>query len=129
MISVISMLIAFLLPAVQSRAEAARRAQCTSNLNQLGIALQSYHDAFGSLPPGRVKSYDPRYAGPNPPCTSRIIDKSIEVFALGFMDQTALYNAINQSLTIVGAENSTAHAVAVSAFACPSDAMAGGRAT
>jgi hypothetical protein len=64
-------------------------------------------------------------SGANPPCASRIIDKSIEVFALGFMCQTTLYNAINQSLTILGAENSTTHAVAVSAFVCPSDPMSG----
>ena len=41
------------------------------------------------------------------------------------MDQTALYKPINPSLTIVGAENSTTHAVTVPAFDCPSDPMVG----
>ena len=39
--------------------------------------------------------------------------------------RATLYNAINQSLAIVGAENSTVHSVAVSTFACPSDPMSG----
>ena len=124
-ISIISLLIALLLPAVQSARESARRAQCSNNLKQFGLALQNYHDAFGSLPPGRIKSYDPRYSGPKPPCTSSIVDKSLEVFALGFLEQTTVYNAINQSLAIIGGENSTVHAIAVSTFACPSDPMAG----
>jgi prepilin-type N-terminal cleavage/methylation domain-containing protein/prepilin-type processing-associated H-X9-DG protein len=124
-ISIISLLIGFLLPAVQNAREAARRAQCASNLRQLGLALQNYHDAFGALPPGRIKSYDPRYAGPNPPCTSSIVDKSLEVFALGFMEQTTVYNAINQNLAIIGCENSTIHAIAIPTLACPGDPMSG----
>src|SRR5262249_11579400 len=116
-------MVGLLLPAVQSARESARRCQCTNNLKQLGLALQNYHDAFSCLPPGRIKSFDPRYAGPNPPCTSTIVDKSLEVFVLPFIEQATLFNGINQSLAIIGAENSTAHAITISGFACPSDPM------
>ena len=44
---------------------------------------------------------------------------------LPFMDQSALFNAINQNLTVIGAENSTLHSFVVSGFACPSDPMSG----
>ncbi len=124
-IAIIVLLTAFLLPAITAAREAARCAQCVNNLKQLGLALHGYHDALSCLPPGRMKSYDPRYSGRNPPCTSTIVDKSFEVFVLPFMEQTILYNAINQKLAIIAAENSTAHLIAVRTFACPDDPSSG----
>ena len=58
-ITIIGILISMLLPAVTAVMESARRARCQTNLAQIGIALQNYESAQGSLPPGTIEPKGP----------------------------------------------------------------------
>jgi prepilin-type N-terminal cleavage/methylation domain-containing protein/prepilin-type processing-associated H-X9-DG protein len=81
-IAIIGILIALLLPAVQAAREAARRAQCTNQLKQLGVALHNYHDTY--------KCFVPRKQGPST-SSGRL---SGFVGQLPFLEQTAMYDQI-----------------------------------
>ena len=51
-IAIIGILIMLLLPAINMAREAARRANCVSNLGQLGKACYNFSNAWKRLPPG-----------------------------------------------------------------------------
>src|SRR5690242_20695100 len=53
-IAIVGVLVALLLPAIQSAREAGRRTQCLNNLKQLGIALQNYVSAEKHFPAGLI---------------------------------------------------------------------------
>lgn len=82
-ITIIGILIALLLPAVQAAREAARRAQCLNNLKQIGLALHHMHEAESWLPPSRQAGGE-GLAGR--------IRLSWFVFILPYLEQQAAYD-------------------------------------
>lgn len=56
-IAIIGILIALLLPAIQSAREAANLNACANQLRQWGVAIQNYHDSQKALPPSRIEDH------------------------------------------------------------------------
>ncbi len=123
-ITILGVLMALLLPAVQAAREAARRAQCENHLKQIGLALHGYHTSQGSFPVGRTVSHDARYSFAGSPCSGPL-DRSFLVAILPFADQRPVYDAINHDLSIFGPENFTSRSTTLGIYTCPSDTAAG----
>jgi prepilin-type N-terminal cleavage/methylation domain-containing protein len=94
-IAIIGILIALLLPAVQSAREAARRTQCNNNLKQIATALHNYHDVYKTFPPSCVKKsiQDPgTVASQNAPYLPSAYHWSY--LLLPYSEQEGLYDSI-----------------------------------
>lgn len=101
---ILAILIALLLPAVQSTREAARRAQCGNRLHQIGLAIHAYEAAANVLPPA--------FGGNGFSILARILPA---------MDHVPLYNAINLDVPDSTPANGTVRSQSLSVFQCPSD--------
>jgi prepilin-type N-terminal cleavage/methylation domain-containing protein/prepilin-type processing-associated H-X9-DG protein len=119
-IAIIAVLIALLLPAVQSAREAARRAQCTNNLKQIGLALHNYESSNGAFPPGgESTNFNVT------PAATQFVDGGWSTLArvLPYMEGTTAFNALNFNLAeyndAFGA-NYTGASQVVAVFLCPS---------
>ncbi len=131
-VAIIAVLIALLLPAVQAARESARRAQCTNNLKQLGLAMHNYMTQMGTFPPlvsngsfnvwGNTYGSNGLYFDPWP------LDWTASL--LGQLDQMPLYNQLNWYVSSGWAgfgsvgwdpQNTSVLSVQVKTLLCPSE--------
>jgi prepilin-type N-terminal cleavage/methylation domain-containing protein/prepilin-type processing-associated H-X9-DG protein len=112
-ITIIGMLVALLLPAVQAAREAARRATCLNNLHQIGLGLQNYHSVHASFPPGCIQ---PAFM------ISNGRQFAWSALLLPYIEQQPLSTAIDFSQPCYAAVNAAPAAVVLSMYVCPSNA-------
>lgn len=140
-ITIIGILIALLLPAVQAAREAARRSQCSNNLKQMGLGLQNYHDVHKRFPPGKVNNGQINQVA----AACALVQGGVKnttgwALLLPFIEQQAAYDQYNFNVcSAMGKQgcmaaypvmgdstmNQSVTARRYSVFECPSDTVAG----
>jgi prepilin-type N-terminal cleavage/methylation domain-containing protein/prepilin-type processing-associated H-X9-DG protein len=131
-ITIIGVLVALLLPAVQAAREAARRMQCTNNLKQIGLAAHSYAARSGVLPPGAIltgisfgagsgylksgtSNYEVFTEATNTAAGNHGTSWMLQI--LPFMEQQALYDRWDFKKSVLG--NQAVAATDITTFYCP----------
>lgn len=107
-IAIIGILIALLLPAVQSVRESARRSSCSNNLRQFGLSMHNYESANKRFPPGN---------------SGTLWSTGISVHArlLQFLEESNISETVDFNVAYNHPNNEKARMSTVSIFICPSD--------
>ncbi len=141
-ITIIGILIALLLPAVQTAREAARRGQCTNSMKQIGLALLNFESSKGRFPPAWY-GYGSCSSAAGGSGDTEIYNSSGMIQLLPYLEQQELFdrfklkeavadstssNKRNLNGTVVGTPVTNGNAAlcgtVVNAFLCPSDGSA-----
>jgi len=125
-IAIIGILVALLLPAVQSAREAARRIKCANNTKQLALAMHNYHSAFDTFPPSEIGIASHNYGDPKSQFGS--YHKSWAWAILPYLEENVAYDRMDMRYSAAPWVNEPGNNnlagfknVAPSSFRCPSE--------
>jgi prepilin-type N-terminal cleavage/methylation domain-containing protein/prepilin-type processing-associated H-X9-DG protein len=104
-ITIIGILIALLLPAVQAAREAARRMQCANNIKQIALAIHGYHEVYNRLPMG----------------AHGFLNGTWQPATFPYMEMTGLALLYRYHETYFSTNNLRVTCQTLAAFTCPSD--------
>jgi prepilin-type N-terminal cleavage/methylation domain-containing protein len=127
-IAIIGVLVALLLPAVQSARESSRRTACNNNLKQIGIANQVFYDVNQRFPPGtlgHLPHADSTVTG-NQATNNQLLAPL--AYLLPYVEQTSVRNMIDTNPNVEdvrpywgnSASSRAGAQTRIKTFACPS---------
>lgn len=121
-ISIIGVLIALLLPAIQAARESARRMQCGNNLKQLGLALHNFEGGKRRLPPGYASD---THATPPPALLDAATGDAPPgwgwgAYVLPFLEQANITRAVHMDEPIWKPDHAALVRTTIESFLCPS---------
>ncbi|MCI0331894.1 MAG: DUF1559 domain-containing protein [Planctomycetes bacterium] len=124
-IAIIGILVALLLPAIQAAREAARRAQCQSNIHNVALAVVNYESSHKEFPAGMT--FDPNAGGNVPVQTMAKYGPNWIIKILPLLEDQAIADLFDLSVGINEAgsnnRNVQARGTNIPVLLCPSDAF------
>ena len=121
-ITIIGILIALLLPAVQAAREAARRMQCSNNLKQWGLGMANYESAHGIFPVGALGGDEPS-PYPDGGCGPKgeYRRQTFVVALWPYIEQLGLTGQYDYNYAFYSSKNRACVTLPVPLYFCPSD--------
>ena len=116
-IAIIGILVALLLPAVQTAREAARRTQCQNSIRQAGLAVLNFESAHREFPPA---SRWPEGVVPER-SSDVLLGPNWVILTLAYMEESALYDQFDLKLPINDPVNELGASREIAGLLCPSD--------